>query len=791
LIMRVMKGLSSDCKAVSLLVEYVMIAGILTIFMFFIVTQLNGIFIETPTKVAMKNQFEDIGNQIVTKLVDIALIAPENGNVKVKLYMPYRVGDYDFKAGFIERSGEYLLELTSERLGKTEYIPLSNIALEVIPEGYTFSLSLTHELTYTSSSHVAPTAVALAYPSTVRVGDNVTFDMTYSTGEGNLQFTWEFGDGNSYTGSYNPDNPDGALVQHSYAAAGNYTANLTVWDNLGFSDTDSINITVEALTPDPFLYADKFVIPEVTSPNEQVKITLYVRGGGIVEQARNVSVIHVIDVSGSMDPDLYGDNGYTIYNSTSGIAYPSKWDGSVIVDNTFRRMRIYAYSTGKDIDLWVKSPDGDFARAQYLISNGELYYVSNPEAGEWSIAVVADYPTGSDTVTVKIQKKIRPWWWAPWIDVASYNFLLSANAEIFTISVPLVENLKIDVDPVNGTKTLHLWVENPSGALYGPYSSSSGYETTNAEGNYIAYVVADFPYGSQEFDLKSYIAKIDAAKIAAKTFNGFLTSNDRVGVAYFNGTGSWGSIPKFEVVQTLTSNTDDANSSIDGLSAFGGTPMGGGIWIGKEELVARTPLNSIPVIVLLSDGNPTLPTPESYAIQLAIDNATDAKSTVINGENILIYTIGFGGDANETLLKQIATSPSYYQFAATADELKSIYEQIARELKEKAATNLTITDVLPENIELSSTPEGANVTYSDGRTIIQWNISAIKINETWSVSFYVTPKEEGTLQTNVEFLSNITFLPYPFNESVTFRTIYFPKGEIRVERLGTERVELK
>jgi uncharacterized protein YegL len=777
-----MREFSSDNEAVSLLVEYVLITGVMTIFMFFIMTQLNSLFLETPSKVALKNQFEDIGNDIVAKLVDVALIAPENGNVRVKLFMPYSVGDYDFKAGFQTSGSDYVLELTSERLNKTEYIPLSNIALQVIPEGTTFSLSLTHELSYTSSSHVSPTAVALAYPTTLRTGDNVTFDMTYSTGEGQLWFRWEFGDGTSYSGNYTASNPDAALVEHEYTVQGNYTANLTVWDSLGYSDSDSINITVLSFTPDPFLYVDKFVVPEVAEPNEDVRITLFIRGGGISEEARNVSIMHVIDCSGSMDPDHYGDNGYTFYELiTSGSVSPSKWDGSVTVDSSWQRMVVDAYSTGEDVDLWVKSPDGDFARAQYWIPNGERYYVSSPTSGIWEIAVVADYPTATDSITVRIWKRQ-----GGWSVYATYNFLLSGNAFPIPLTAPSVENLKIDVDAVNGSKTLHLWVDD--GSLHGPYSDSSGYTESNAGGSYTAYVVADFPYGSQEFELKTYIAKIDAAKIAAKTFNGFLRSSDVVGVAYFNGTGSYGSIRQAEVVQTLTSNTNLANSSIDGLTAYGGTPMGDGIYVAQKELEANTPINSTPVIVLLSDGNPTIP---GNAIELAINNATTAKNTVVNGqENIVIYTIGFGSDANETLLEQIATSPSYYHFAATASDLQDIYEQIARELKEKAGTNITITDVLPEDIELSTVPSGANITYSGGQTIITWNISTIRINETWTVSFYVRPENEGTVNTNVYGLSNVTFIPYPFNVTTPLRTIYLPSGEVRIQTVESERVEL-
>lgn len=788
--MKAMRKSSFNDRGASILVEYIVIAGILTIFMFFITVQLNDTFINIPTKIVMKNQFEDIGNQITAKMVDVALVAPESGNVNVKLYMPYSIGDHDYQAGFIQSEGDYVLEIRANEIDKVEILPIGNIGLQVMPEGYTFSLDVENELSYTSSSHLMPTAVALAYPTTSRTNSTVTFDMTYSTGEGNLRFEWDFGDGDTYTGQYDPSDPNSALIRHNYTSVGNYSAILTVTDDSGYSDVDTINITIIPNNPDPFLFADKYVIPDNAEPNEPVKIVIFMKGGGITQTSRQLSAVHLIDTSGSMDPDYYS-GGYSQYTSSSSSVSPSKWEGNVTVDNSFKRMRIRAQSSSEDIDLWVKSPDSDFARAQYIGSGYETYYVSNPQDGLWEIVVVADYPTGSDAVTVTIEKKTSPRWWAPWQNVATYNFLLSANAEMYNLTLPNVENFMIEISPYNGSKLVHYWVEH--GSMSGPYSQSSDFEASNTNGNYSIYFVGDFPYGNQEFNINTYIAKIDAAKIASKSFNSYMTVTDRVGVAYFNGSGWGGRTPQYDVVQTLTNNFNNANNSIDSLGAYGGTPMGAGIYIAKEELEIRSPSNSASVIILLSDGNPTLTSWGSVdteaAIQEAIDNATDAKSTVINGENVLIYTIGFGSDANETLLKEIATSPSYYFFAATSEELQSIYNQIARELKEKAAQNVTITDVLPEGIELTSPPTGANITYEGGITTLQWNISAIMINQTWTVSFYVTPEEEGLHETNVYGLSNVTYLPYPFS-AVPFNTIYLPSGEVRVENLVNERVEL-
>lgn len=68
------------------------------------------------------------------------------------------------------------------------------------------------------------------------VGANVTFDGSTSTGT-NLTFAWDLGDGNT---------ADGPNVTYTYEAEGNYTVNLTVTDEVGQTDTASVNLTITA-----------------------------------------------------------------------------------------------------------------------------------------------------------------------------------------------------------------------------------------------------------------------------------------------------------------------------------------------------------------------------------------------------------------------------------------------------------------------------------------------------------------------------------------------------------------
>jgi hypothetical protein len=88
--------------------------------------------------------------------------------------------------------------------------------------------------------NVAPVAVATANPTTVQVGDLITFNGsgTHDDNGDPLAMTWDFGDGTQALGVLSPT--------HTYWAPsppGGYTAKLTVNDGLATS-TDSVNVTV-------------------------------------------------------------------------------------------------------------------------------------------------------------------------------------------------------------------------------------------------------------------------------------------------------------------------------------------------------------------------------------------------------------------------------------------------------------------------------------------------------------------------------------------------------------------
>jgi len=113
--------------------------------------------------------------------------------------------------------GEYTVELTvTDAAGNTD----------------------TDTLTVTVEENALPIASFEYSSSTPTVSDTVSFDASGSNDpDGSIQsYEWDFGDGTTATGQ---------TTTYSYDSPGNYTAELTVTDGNGGTDTDDVNITVE------------------------------------------------------------------------------------------------------------------------------------------------------------------------------------------------------------------------------------------------------------------------------------------------------------------------------------------------------------------------------------------------------------------------------------------------------------------------------------------------------------------------------------------------------------------
>ncbi len=75
-------------------------------------------------------------------------------------------------------------------------------------------------------------------------------------------------------------------------------------------------------------------------------------------------------------------------------------------------------------------------------------------------------------------------------------------------------------------------------------------------------------------------------------------------------------------------------------------------------------------VILVTDGRQEVTAGGRPAVLAAADQ--------IKAADITLWTIGLGVDADQELLREAATSPDYYKYAPDAEDLRLIYEEIAR-----------------------------------------------------------------------------------------------------------------
>jgi PKD repeat protein len=155
-------------------------------------------------------------------------------------------------------TAQYTLTTSVSPSGSGEVIPASGtyddgtkVVLNVIPAtGWVFSewsvdatgisspttITMDGNKSVTACFKAPPTAEIAADSTTIRVGEEVSFNADSSTDLDNsiVSYEWDFGDGNTASGR---------TATHNYSRLGTYTAKLTVTDSDGLSDTAEIRIS--------------------------------------------------------------------------------------------------------------------------------------------------------------------------------------------------------------------------------------------------------------------------------------------------------------------------------------------------------------------------------------------------------------------------------------------------------------------------------------------------------------------------------------------------------------------
>jgi Mg-chelatase subunit ChlD len=158
--------------------------------------------------------------------------------------------------------------------------------------------------------------------------------------------------------------------------------------------------------------------------------------------------------------------------------------------------------------------------------------------------------------------------------------------------------------------------------------------------------------------------KLEAAREAARSFvEQLVVGRDQAALIQFNSEAV--------VLVSLTGDIPAVTAGLDRLTQSTGTRIDLALEAARAELTGPTRKEeNNPVIILLTDGEPTLTTPE--AVRLAAQRAKD--------EGHLIFTIGLGEEVDGDLLSDVATRPDWYFYAPDTSDLQGIYEQIAYEI---------------------------------------------------------------------------------------------------------------
>ncbi|MBI4045127.1 MAG: VWA domain-containing protein [Candidatus Diapherotrites archaeon] len=162
--------------------------------------------------------------------------------------------------------------------------------------------------------------------------------------------------------------------------------------------------------------------------------------------------------------------------------------------------------------------------------------------------------------------------------------------------------------------------------------------------------------------------RINNAQVAANDFvdfNGWKFPPDQIGLVSFNSSATTN--------RQLSSDGNSVKSAIDALVATGGTDIADGINAGTTELTSvRANPNALKFQILLSDGQ---------------SNQGDANVAAQNAanNNIVIYSIAFGADADSVLLSNVAqiTGGKYYA-ASDENALQEVFELISKDIEETA-----------------------------------------------------------------------------------------------------------
>ncbi len=281
--------------------------------------------------------------------------------------------------------------------------------------------------------------------------------------------------------------------------------------------------------------------------------------------------------------------------------------------------------------------------------------------------------------------------------------------------------------------------------------------------------------------------KMANAKAAAKGFIDLVDfSKHRIGIVDFSSDVKY---------KALSSDPVELKNYINGIQANGGTNTQSAIAKSRELLSNHRP-DAQPVILLLTDGEATEPSPVENARLQALEQANLAKT-----EEIVFYTIALlkpnenpDTSAPNQLMREMATTAHHHHFVLGSVGLAQIYQAIVDEIGVASAYDVTVTDTVGPEFEIIPDSYIHNIP----QPTVNGNTLTFKFNElkeqTLTLTYKVRHKvggKTGTLSVGGQNI-NVTYkdyagAPHQFSVPHPNMKVSYPAPEITtvVEGVGS------
>lgn len=160
--------------------------------------------------------------------------------------------------------------------------------------------------------------------------------------------------------------------------------------------------------------------------------------------------------------------------------------------------------------------------------------------------------------------------------------------------------------------------------------------------------------------------KITAVRASLQQFIDLLGDRDRLQVISFNSE-----LVTLTPLTELGEKREDIQRRVSGIIEGGDTRLYDAVLMAYEELETHGNPDHIRAIVVLSDGQDTA----SFESLSTVLNTIGLQSE--SGDATKVFSIAYGGDADEDILKDIAETTGGRQYYGDPDNINEIYESIA------------------------------------------------------------------------------------------------------------------